>query len=226
MPTPLHQQFQEELALLEGSRFTIASSRATSACNSAVCGSNSARPAAIRARAASGGAGDAGSVARSTSGEANHASAPRGGLAVTASACVVCTICISLLLLAGLTDRFLVNGEDTLGRQELAEEVTPEVGQGIPDSASPDKRVPELFGSAATDDPRGEPPACGQVGFLQSENGQLKTQLKQLQAPLAAPPASTADEPASAEPAAAGRAPTPMAAVPLAMAGRPLGLLG
>lgn len=92
-----------------------------------------------------------------------------------------------------------ITPEDTPGRQELVGEVTPEVEQGVPDNASPDKEfLSSLVGLLRTVQEENRQLA-GQVGFLQSENGQLKTQLKQLQAPPAAPPASTADEPASAE---------------------------
>ena len=92
----------------------------------------------------------------------------------------------------------VVSGENTPGRQELAGEVTAEVGQGMPGSASPDKgslnSLVELLQTIQVENRQ----LAGQVGFLQAENGQLKTQLKQLPAPPAAPPVSTAGEPAIA----------------------------
>ena len=84
----------------------------------------------------------------------------------------------------------VVSGEDTPGRQGLAGEVIPEVGQGTPDSASPDQgslsSLVELLQTIQVENRQ----LAGQVGYLQAENGQLKTQLKQLQAPPAAPPAT------------------------------------
>ena len=92
----------------------------------------------------------------------------------------------------------VVSGDDTPERQELAGEVTAEVGQGMPGSASPDKgslnSLVELLQTIQVENRQ----LAGQVGFLQAENGQLKTQLKQLPAPAAALPASTAGEPAIA----------------------------
>ena len=92
----------------------------------------------------------------------------------------------------------VVSGEDTPGQQELAGEVIPEVGQGVPGSASSDKgslnSLVELLRTIQEENRQ----LAGQVGFLQSENGQFKTQLKQLQAPPDAPPATTTDEPAIA----------------------------
>ena len=97
----------------------------------------------------------------------------------------------------------VVNGEDTPGRQGLAGEVLPEVEQGVPGSASPDKGSLNSLVALLRTIQEENRQLAGQVGFLQSENGQLKTQLKQLQAP----PASTADEPARAgqPPRPAGR---------------------
>ena len=92
----------------------------------------------------------------------------------------------------------VVSDEDTPGRQGLAGEVTAEVGQGMPGSASPDQgslsSLVELLQTIQVENRQ----LAGQVGFLQAENGQLKTQLKQLPAPPAALPASTAGEPAIA----------------------------
>ena len=92
----------------------------------------------------------------------------------------------------------VVSGEDTPEQQGLVGEVTTEVGQGVPGSASPDegslRSLVELLRTIQEENRQ----LAGQVGFLQAENGQLKTQLKQLPAPPAAPPASTAGEPAIA----------------------------
>ena len=97
-----------------------------------------------------------------------------------------------------MLDVEVVSGEDTPGRQGLAGEVTAEVGQGMSGSASPDQgslsSLVELLQTIQVENRQ----LAGQVGFLQAENGQLKTQLKQLPAPPAAPPASTAGEPAIA----------------------------
>ena len=88
----------------------------------------------------------------------------------------------------------VVNGENTPGPQELAGEVPPEVGPGVPGTASPDKGSLNSLVALLRTIQEENRQLAGRVGFLQSENGQLKTQLKQLQAP----PASTTDEPASA----------------------------